>query len=211
MRDEYASGDRRWARLVDNLEAPWRSQPCDHRVVSDDEFDRWYELNTRDDDRRSPRDEVALRAWFRGLFDRCGAVSHAVFEAAARERQAATAKQAIEMVIEDLHHTTGCRPIVSVHSDPDVAISYWDLTGRLKSRRGLSRTPVDELDLFVVAAGDMLDHIRDDLNDVWPRCPGHHYGMHPGVRDQTAIWWCHYGDGHRVANIGSLARAFTPD
>ena len=95
--------------------------------MSDDEFDRWYELNTRDDDRRSPRDEVALQAWFRSLFDRCGSIGHAEFEAAARERQATTVKQAIEMVIEDLHRTTGCRPIVSVQSDPDVGFSYWGM------------------------------------------------------------------------------------
>ena len=209
MRDEYASGDRRRARLVDNLKPPWRSEQCDHRVVSEEEFDCWYELNTRDDDRRSPADEVALRLWFRALFDRCGPVSHAEFEAAARQRQAATVKQAIEMVIEDLYRTTGCRPIVSVRSDPDVGFSYWDLTGRLKSRWGLPRAPVNELDLFVVAAAEMLGRIRDDLNEVWPRCPGHQYGMHPGVRDQTAIWWCHYGDGHRAGNIGSLAAAYT--
>ena len=55
--------------------------------MSDNEFEVWYELNTRDDDLRSPADEVALRAWFRSLFDRCGAVSHAEFQAAARERQ----------------------------------------------------------------------------------------------------------------------------
>ena len=77
MWDEYPSGDRRWERPADNLEAPWRSKQCDHLVVSDEEFDRWYELNTRDDDRRSPSDEVALRAWFRSLFDRCGPVSRA--------------------------------------------------------------------------------------------------------------------------------------
>jgi len=29
--------------------------------------------------------------------------------------------------------------------------------------------------------------------------------MHPGVTDQTPVWWCHYGDGHAVSEVGLLA------
>ena len=53
-------------------------------------------------------------------------------------------------------------------------------------------------------ARDMQDNIREDLNEAWPRCPTHQYGMHPGVTDQTPVWWCHYGDGHPVSEIGLL-------
>ena len=184
---------------------------CEHPVVDDEEFDLWYELNTREGDRHSPRDEMALREWFRDLFDLCGPVPRSEFVAALRFRQAATVKRAIGKVIEDLHTTMGCRPIVSVENDPELIISFWGVGGMLKSRCGLSRDAVDELDLFLIAAGDLQDRIREDLNEVWPRCPRHILGLRPGVGDQTGIWWCRYGDGHLVANIGSLDRAFSSD
>jgi hypothetical protein len=174
----------------------------------DSEFDRWFELNARDRDRRSLRDEVGLRAWFRELFDRRGPIGHADFETALQIRDAEIVQRAIANVIEDVFQTTGRCPIATVGTGPELLVSYWSVKGTLKKSYGLSRPAADELDLYVVAASDLQDNIRDDLNQAWPRCPVHQFGMHPGICDDTPVWWCHFGDGHRVAKIGSLAEAF---
>ena len=165
----------------------------DHRVVpdSDSEFDRWFELNTRDRDRRSPKDEAGLRAWFRELFDRRGSIGHADFEAAFQIRQAEIVQRAITDVIEDVFQTTGRCPMATVGTGPELLVAYWGVNGTLKKSCGLSRPATDELDLFVVAAGDLRDNIRDDMNEVWPRCHVHQFGMHPGICDDVPIWWCH--------------------
>jgi len=80
-----------------------------------------------------------------------------------------------------------------------------------ESHCSLFADAINELDLFVLAADDMQDNIVDDLSKAWPSCPTHRFGLHPQVRDETPIWWCHYGDGHAVAKIGSLTAGFNTD
>jgi hypothetical protein len=181
-------------------------------VVSDEDFDPWYERHTRDDgDRRSPRDETALRNWFRDLYDERGPVASSEIEAAFIERQVTIVRQAIEAVLKDLTETTGLRPSATVEVESGLAVAYWGDNSTLKSCCSLSGFAVNELDLFVIAADDMRDNIVDDLNKAWPSCPRHSFGLHPQVRGETPIWWCHYGDGHAVSEIGLLTAGLNTD
>jgi len=149
-------------------------------------------------------DGIATRAWFSDLYEERGPVDRSEIDAAFREREGVIVKRAIASVIEDLFRTTGQRPIASVETDPALLISYWSVSGRLKRRCCLSSSAVDELDLIVVTVRDMQDVIREDLNRGWPQCPRHQLGLRAGVTDQTPVWWCHFGDGHAVSEIGQL-------
>jgi hypothetical protein len=171
--------------------------------VSDEEFDSRYERHTRDGDRRTPRDETALRVWFRDVYDVQGPLEGAEIETAFIERQVTIVERAIMAVLKDLTETTGLRPSAMVETEP-FGIGYGGV-GRMKeSHCSLSDHAVNELDLFVIAADDMKDNIVDDLIGAWPTCPTHKFGLHPQVRDEIPVWWCYFGDGHAEARIGSL-------
>jgi len=90
-------------------------------------------------------------------------------------------------------------------------LATWGVGNMKESHCSLFADAINELDLFVLAADDMQDNIVDDLSKAWPSCPTHRFGLHPQVRDETPIWWCHYGDGHAVAKIGSLTAGFNTD
>jgi len=93
-------------------------------VVSDEDFDPWYERQTRDGDQRSPRDETALRNWLWDLYSERGPVEGSQIESAFIERQVTIVQRAITAVLNDLAETTGLRPSATAEMEPSLGIGY---------------------------------------------------------------------------------------
>lgn len=63
--------------------------------------------------------------------------------------------------------------------------------------------PFEGEQVVAQVADNLQGEVMDNLGPVWPVCPRHDYGLHPGVHDGRAIWWCRPGD-RAVAPIGDL-------
>ena len=116
-------------------------------------------------------------------------------------------QQVLEIVVRDLRATGldgQARLVVPEGGQPDRA--YLQYEGSFASTGGLGpseatgrRNPADSL---VLVADELQDAVMDSLVVAWPVCPSHHFGAHPRVADDHAVWWCTGARGHVIAAIG---------
>jgi hypothetical protein len=114
------------------------------------------------------------------------------------------ARENVEVVLADLHRTTGIQPNVTVDSYVSaVRIAY-----------GTSyTTPSVQTDsnphALAETADYLQDHVTEDLWSPWPVCPVHDVGVYAKVHDGAAVWWCR-SKSHVVATVGRYEQLAHP-
>jgi hypothetical protein len=64
----------------------------------------------------------------------------------------------------------------------------------------------DPVSALVAVADEAQDAVMETIWEVWPVCDAHAIGVHAGLHDGAAVWWCSAGGGHVLAVIGQLGR-----
>lgn len=163
------------------------------------DYGTWLEMVTPGDD-----DDPGVRAagadrFLREVFDRRGPISVEELDAESHRWALNLAREAVDLVIHDLHATTDARPVVDVRLDEEY--------GLIVSYNGGYSTPSMHSMQNPEATSEIGDYLQgeiaDDLWTVWPTCKSHGGGLDAKARDGQAVWHCRLGN-HRVATIGQL-------
>lgn len=140
--------------------------------------------------------------WLRDFYDAHGPVPPDVVTAAAAERYLKLARRCVDTVLADLDRTSGVCPVIEV----DIFESRWVRITVDGSYTQPSMEAIDEARALAEVADYLQEQLvwHPSLGSVWPVCGTHEAGLHAGVHEGTAVWWCRRG-GHAVAAIGALA------
>jgi hypothetical protein len=116
-------------------------------------------------------------------------------------------ERALEAVQADMRATGLDGPVRLVVQEGVVpGHAFAEFRGWLSCTSGIApRVGIEPVEALVAVADDVQDAAMDALFTVWPVCPAHELGGHPGVRDGAAVWWCNGGGGHVAASIGGWA------
>jgi len=154
-------------------------------------FDEW--LAFRGGASAVPREEQEMVRASVGDMPARNATEHA-FDA----EQLSMAKEALALVLDDIHRTTSLRPTVSVRC-------FYGVWIRIDDYEGSSLDAPDPQTML----REVADYVQDFVlrgNSVWPGCSAHRTGLHADLIHGAAVWRCRFGD-HTVAVIGHLTQS----
>ena len=121
-------------------------------------------------------------------------------------------EQALGMVAADLPPSWS-GPTARLVPMPDSSpLDYKvEFTGGWIHGNGLRAVDAEDLTSALIA---VADHVQEGVMEfdwqVWPVCPAHRLGLHPGADGGTAVWQCSLGP-HAVAPVGGLPPAARHD
>jgi hypothetical protein len=138
----------------------------------------------------------------RQIFDRRGPITVDELRAEEQRFQMELARDAVVLVLRDLHATTDARPDIELRFDDEygLIVSYND---------GWTTPPMSSMQ-DPEATREIADYLQGEIVEdsavwtAWPTCPTHHNGLYAQLHNDAAVWYCRTGD-HAVAAIGYLA------
>ena len=166
------------------------------------DFETWLDqvspLDELDPGVRPPGTERVLRE----IFDQRGPIPVAELRLAGQQIEMGLARDAVALVLRDVHATTTARPHVEVRHD--------DEFGLVVSYNSGFTTPAMTAMQNPEATQEIADYLQGEIMEdsavwtAWPTCPAHHNGLYAQVHDGVPVWYCRTGY-HPVAAIGQLA------
>ena len=165
------------------------------------DYETWLDqvapLEERDPGVRPAGAEELLRE----IFHRLGPISAEELRAEGRRVTTELAREAIALVLHDLHATTEARPNIELRHD--------DEYGLIVTYNGGWTTPAMLSVQHPEATCEIADYLQgeivEDIWTAWPTCPSHRNGLRAEPSGGDAFWYCRTAK-HEVAAIGQLTR-----
>ncbi|WP_153814502.1 hypothetical protein [Streptomyces sp. SUK 48] len=135
-------------------------------------------------------DPEAPPPWIRAAFEANGEIPAKRFAVLAFERRLEDITRAFTQVSAAARADTG----IDVPGDFCPEEPSADFPVGMLSFGGSAIWSAEPPEVYVEVAEALQTYLADRHRRVWPLCPAHRTGTHPGLSSDHPVWWCAPGD-----------------